>query len=342
MEPMSFLESCYLSTCPLPKFNKPRRLFRCCGFVLRCCVDSDWLRKRGEEVDKRRRDWILQRRKMRETIEEDQWNQLIWDFEQRARVVGQSDYFQETSENGYSLRDVDETQLGKRAPPPLSTAPPIIETGLCVAAVRTFLFIARVARWRDFFNIAGPIPVVYIALRWGPRYSRLALCLIFCFLLLRPGPLYCIQYMLTQGPAIWVLSHTMWWQWNWFFCIISSAVAYLLGIILEISLTSFLFGKNTWSLITKQSVQVFVHLFPFLRSHLDSSSLANYGWWVKFAILVFLFLHSLVHIVSIYIPCTLFLSAIAVKMNLLLRKPSLLPGMKKLIDQLEKPSGHRL
>ncbi|GJQ13783.1 hypothetical protein GpartN1_g5574.t1 [Galdieria partita] len=323
----------YIIFCPKYPFHKVS-IQRFGFYVSRCCVEPDGLRTRGEEVDKRRREWILQRRELRNTIDEEQWNQLIWKFEQRARITGQSDHFQ--SENGYSLGDIDETKLGKRASPPLSIAPPVIETGLCVAAVRTFLFVSRVARWKDFFSIAGPIPIVYISLRWGPRYSCLALCLLICFFVLRPGPLYCLQYTLTQGLAIGVLTHTMWWQWNWFFCILSSATAYLFGIIFEISLTSFVLGKNTWTLITQQSVQLFIRWFPFVRSQMNNSS----GFWVKVAILVFLFIHSLVHVVSVYIPCTLFLSAVAVRMNLLSRKPSLLPGLQKLVDQLDK-SGDR-
>ncbi|GJD08315.1 hypothetical protein Gasu2_26250 [Galdieria sulphuraria] len=324
---------CTLVKCQCKRVSTQRFGFR---FIIRGCVESDGgLWKRGEEVDRKRKEWILHRRELRNTIVEEQWNQLIWKFEQRARATGQSDYFQDASEDGYSLEDVDETQLGKRASSPLSIAPPVIETGLCVAAVRTLLFVSRVSRWKDFFSVAGPIPIVYIALRWGPRYSRLALCLLFCFFVLRPGPLYCLQYMLTQGLAVGVLTHTMWCQWNWLFCILSSTIAYLFGIMLEISLTSFVFGKNTWTLITQQSVQLFIRLFPFLRSHLDASLL------VKIAILVFLFVHSLVHVISIYIPCTLFLSAVAVRMNLLSRRPSLLPGMQKLIDQLEKSNERR-
>jgi hypothetical protein len=303
-------------------------------------IDSDGLRKRGEEVDRKRKEWILQRRKLRTCIEEDKWNELIWSFEQRAKAAGQSDFFQATPDNGdYSA--VEEAQLGKRASPPLSSAPPIVETGLCVAAVRTLLFISRIARWKDFFSVAGPIPIVYIALRWGPRYSRLALCLLFCFFLVRPGPLYCLQYMLTQGLATGVLCHVLWWQWNWVVCILCSACAYLLGLVLEISFTCFLFGKNTWNVITKQSVQLFLSLFPSIRHSMEantSGSLASYHFWVQVAVLLFLFIHSLIHVVSVYIPCCLFLSAIAGRMNLLARKPSLLPGMQKLIDQLDSSS----
>eukprot|EP00871_Galdieria_phlegrea_P005159 jgi/Galph1/5644/GphlegSOOS_G4269.1 len=316
------------------------------GLHVFCCQDYlHWLTARGAEIDRRRNQWISQRQQQRKTVSKEEWELLIWKFEQEAKEMGQSDFFEsdngDSSEvEGYSIRDIDESLLGQSDTTILAKIFPIAETGLCAAAVRTILFVSRISLWRDLFTVAGPIPVLYATLRWGPRYGRLALYLIFCAFLIRPGPLFCLQYMLTQGILALVLSHVMWWQWHWSLCIVASAIAYAIGIAIEVSLTCFIFERNTWELITTQAVQLFSKLLPVsLNSAVYKETLKSHPSltiWVRVAIVIFLLLHSILHTISIYIPSTLVLASISMQLRLLQKEPSLLPGFQQLLSQMKE------
>jgi Predicted membrane protein (DUF2232) len=243
----------------------------------------------------------------------EEWQELIVEFEERHKQAQSGvapsslDSDGEDDEDDPYLKPPEGRPLG-RENPALYEQLPVVESAMMTAATAVMWFYGRVIRLDSLIMLFYPLPGFYIMMRWGPYYGNitaLTSCMLIMGLL---GPLYGTSYVLNTGLLAFAFGNALWYRWHWLLAILAGSFAKLVGIVLQIALTSALLHYNAWAIIGNQVKGLVDGIGTTVcrvlgRSAFVGPSISQVQFWV----VVFLALHSAFHVVFTHLSSTMIL-----------------------------------
>jgi hypothetical protein len=260
----------------------------------------------------------------------EEWHELIAEFEERherAQSMGAASALNsdgEDDEDDPYLKPPEGRPLG-RENPALYEQLPVVESAMMTAATAVMWYFGRVLRLDSLIMLFYPLPGFYIMMRWGPYYGNIT-ALTSCMLILGLlGPLYGVSYVLNTGLLAFAFGNALWYQWHWVFAILAGAFAKLVGIVLQLVLTSGLLHYNAWTMIGNQVKGLLDGIGSTVcrvlgRSSFVGPSVSKVQFWV----VIFLALHSAFHVLFTHLSSTMILDRLYDD-GMLKRAPRLVP-----------------
>lgn len=239
------------------------------------------------------------------------WEGLIREFEARSRA---SDRPSLPPPPGVPLDEDDPEQFEML---------PVVESAGCTALTLMLWNLGKIWRLDSLLLLFYPLPMFFIALRWGPRAGDVVLFTTLFTIVTLMGPLYAILYALNTGLMALVFSRALYWRWHWAPAAVAGGLAKGAGLALQFTWMSSIVRYNSWTLVAEQVKMMVEGILRAVCMVARKQAPVVTVEGVKVAVGIVLVLHSVLHVLFTYVAATMILDRIADSIKLK-RRPRLL------------------
>lgn len=213
----------------------------------------------------------------------EEWRELIYEFEERANRGRDK-----PKPQNYTAPLLNPAQFEY-----LST----VETAAMIALTVALWFFGRILRMDVFLLLSYPLPMMYVAARWGLSYADRGVVVILLMLSFLLGPFSSFVYFCNTGILTIAYTRCLWYRAPWQVTLLVGGFAKALGLYIQIRWVSLVLQYNSWKLIGEQVLDLVTGSVAMLNKLPFFNIVVNLQVsQIQTTILIVLILHSIYHV----------------------------------------------
>ena len=224
----------------------------------------------------------------------EEWRELIYEFEERANRGRDK-----PAPKNYTAPLVNPAQFESL---------PTVETAAMIALTVALWFFGRTLRMDFLLLLSYPLPIMYVAARWGLSYADSGVFIIILMLSFLLGPFNAFIYVFNTGLLTIAYARCLWYRTSWQVTLLVGGLVKAFGLYVQIRWLSLVLEYNAWKLVGEQVLEliqgsaVLLNKLPFFNIVVNLQV-----HQIQTTILIVLILHSIYHVFFTQVLSDLFI-----------------------------------